>query len=142
MATSRRSFLKTGTMGLLCAGIPGVLADVVSGHPTLTYTQEGAINLTKATFSPYINSRFRVRNGINPVDLTLTTIKDFKADAPDPSKIAGRECFSLIFSAPSGSLLKEGIQDFEHEALGNFSLFLAPVGKSVNRRYEAIISRL
>lgn len=141
MATSRRNFLKTGTMGLLCAGIPSVIADVVSGHPALTFTQDG-FNLAKSTFTPYINSIFRVRSGINTVDLTLTTIKDIKADAADPSKIAGRECFSLIFSAPSGSLLKEGIQNIEHEALGNFSLFLAPVGKAVNRRYEAIVSRL
>lgn len=147
MATSRRDFLKTGTMGLICAGVPAVLANVVVGRPTSASGFPGEstkhFNLTRETFAPYLNTTFRIRTGSATVDLRLAKITDLKAAAKHPARIAGKESFSLMFvgSGPS-SRLTQDTYAVEHDALGSFSLFLVPVGEPANRHHEAIIARL
>jgi hypothetical protein len=76
-------------------------------------------------------------------NLKLTKITDLKAISRNPARIAGKEPFSLLFSASSKSTsLDDGTYVMEHAALGRFSLFLASVGKPTNRHHEAIIVRL
>ena len=147
MSTSRRNFLKSGTMGLLCAGIPVALAKVVFGAPAaasgLPEGNAKTLFLTKGTFTPHLNTIFRIQTGLGPFDLKLTKITDLKAISKIPARIAGKESFSLLFVGSSNA--KDLTQDtyiFEHGALGRFSLFLVPVGKSTNRQHEAIIVRL
>jgi hypothetical protein len=147
MSTSRRNFLKSGTMGLLCAGIPVALAKVVVGAPAaagaLPEGNAKTLFLTKDTFTPHLNTIFRIQTGLGPFDLKLTKITDLKAISKIPARIAGKESFSLLFVGPGNA--KDLTQDtyvFEHAALGRFSLFLVPVGKSTNRHHEAIIVRL
>lgn len=148
MATSRRTFLKTGTMGLLCAGLPAGLANAVIGRSTSDGAfgegkAAGAGSLTKDAFAPYVGTTFRVKAGAASVDLRLTKITDLKAIARIPSRIAGRESFSLLFKGSSRArLLTQETRVIEHQELGRFSLFLVPVGRSRNRHYEAIIIRL
>jgi hypothetical protein len=147
MSTSRRNFLKSGMMGLLCAGIPVALAKVVVGAPAAASgSPEGnakTLFLTKDTFTPHLNTIFRIQTGLGSFDLKLTKITDLKAISKIPARIAGKESFSLLFVGPSNA--KDLTQDtyiFEHAVLGRFSLFLVPVGKSTNRHHEAIIVRL
>lgn len=148
MSTSRRSFLKSGTIGLLCAGIPAAFAKVVVGAPTAVGgLPEGnaktLFNLTKDTFTPHLNTTFRIRTGLVPFDLKLTKITDLKAISKIPARIAGKESFSLLFVGPSNAAcLTQDTYILEHAALGRFSLFLVPVGESTNRHHEAIIIRL
>ncbi len=148
MATSRRKFIKTGTMGLLYAGVPGVLAKVVVGRPNAASNlpeghANGLINFTKDTFTPYLNTTFRVKTGSGAVDLRLTKITDLKAISRIPARIAGKESSSLLFVGSSNAAcLTQDTYVLEHAALGRFSLFLVPVGKSTNRHHEAIIIRL
>src|SRR5437016_1073739 len=139
MATSRRNFLKTGTMGLLCAGLPVGLAKAVVGRPKPDGrfgdgNATGAGHFTRDAFAPYVGTRFRVKADSGSVDLRLTKIT---------SRIAGRESFSLLFAGSSNSqLLTQETRPIEHRELGRFSLFLVPVGKPTSRHYEAIIVRL
>ena len=148
MATSRRTFLKTGTMGLLCAGLPAGLAKAVispstSGGGLGEGKAAGAGSFTKAAFDPYVGTTFRVKAGAASVDLRLSKITDLKAIARIPSRIAGRESFSLLFKGSSKApLMTQDTRVMEHQRLGKFSLFLVPVGRSRNRHYEAIVIRL
>lgn len=146
MATSRRKFLKTGTMCALFAGIPGIVANVAKGNSTAvsSLSPGDPVHLTRASFAPYLNTMFRVRIGpLNVLKLKLVKATDLKAASAHPSRIAGRESFSLMFAGSSRSpLLTDNIQVIEHHALGKFSLFLASVEKPAQRHYEAIITRL
>ena len=148
MATSRRNFLKTGTMGLLCAGVPGALARIALAGPTAAGgSPEGKaksmIKFTQGTFTPHINTTFRIRAGSRAVNLKLTKITDLKAISKTPARIAGKEGFSLLFvGSAKSSRLTQDTYIIEHAALGKFSLFLVPVEKSEHRYHEAIIVRL
>lgn len=145
MAKTRRDFLKTGSMFALFAGMPGVVAKVVQGSPNRAriMAADDPIVLTRSTFTPYVDTTFRVQTGSGTVNVTLASATDLKAGAPNPSLIAGVESFSLLFAGSSqSSPFGEGIYTIEHDALGTFSLFLSPVGKPANRHYEAVITRL
>jgi hypothetical protein len=141
MATSRRNFLKTGTMGLLCAGLPLGLADAVIGRSTSGGL--GANGFTRDAFAPYVGTTFRIKADSASVNLRLAKITDLKAISKTPSRIAGRESFSLLFEGSSKApLLAQDTRLVQHQQLGSFSLFLVPVGKPTSRHYEAIIIRL
>jgi len=53
------------------------------------------------------------------------------------------EQFSLIFHAPAGTAIRDGTHAFQHPALGDFNLFIVPVGVSDFRRtvYQACFGR-
>ena len=148
MGTSRRNFLKNGTIGLLCAGMPAVLAKVVVGRSITMagFSGENTKRLagfTKDAFAPYVNTNFRIKTNSGTVDLRLSKITDLKAVSKIPARIAGKESFSLLFvSSSKAPFLEQETYVFEHQALGSFSLFLVPVGKASNRHHEAIIIRL
>ena len=146
MATSRRNFLKAGTLGVLCAGLPAALANVVVGHPEVIGKFSGGNAtsfFTQDTFTPYLNTTFLVKTNAAAVDLKLAKITDLKAISGIRARIAGKESFSLLFAAPSEvAWLTQDTYILEHTALGRFPLFLVPVGRATNRQLEAIIIRL
>src|ERR1700682_3614437 len=148
MATSRRNFLKSGAIGLICAGVPAALAKVAVGHPAgvgefSAANARNSFDFSKDIFAPHLNTTFRIQTRKGAFDLRLTSITDLKAISRIPARTAGRESFSLLFTAArkTGSPA-EGTYVIEHAALGRFSLFLAPVGKPANSHHEAIIVRL
>ena len=148
MATSRRNFLKSGAIGLLCAGVPTALARVAVGHPAgvgefSAANARSSFDFSKDMFAPHLNTSFRIRTRKGVFDLILTNITDLKATSRIPARFAGRESFSLLFTAArkTGSPA-EGTYVIEHAALGRFSLFLVPVGMPTNRHHEAVIVRL
>jgi|SRR2546426_8339535 len=146
MTTTRRSFLKTGTMGLLCAAMPAALAKLVAGSPNranLPGTDARSLRkMSIETFTRHLNTIFRVKTGSGTVKLKLTTVTDLKAISKTPAKIAGKESFSLMFVGSGKHSFTQDTYVVEHSALGRFSLFLVPVGKSTNNHYEAIVIRL
>ena len=145
METSRRNFLKTGTMGLVFAGVPAVLAKVAVGSPIATgaVLAGNTFSFTRDTFTPHMNTTFRIKTGAGAVNISLTKITDLKAISKTPARIAGKESFSLLFDGLNrAQFLTQDTYVVEHKALGRFSLFLVPVGKSANRQYEAIIIRV
>jgi hypothetical protein len=151
MAVSRRKFLKAGGIVILAAGIP---LKVVAGkspdpHGTKVSPKSsfGRTDLlTHATLSAQLNTVFRVvQGGPEVVKLELREVNDLRTATVKTSAVmAGRECFSTIFVGPSRTPLQQNTYAVEHQALGNFSLLLVPVGP--NRRgpmlYEAVFNRL
>lgn len=148
MRTSRRSFLKTGTISLLSVGAPAVLAKTAAGRPlggveSRAGLASGDLNFTKRMFMPLVNTSFRVHTGSATVKIRLAKVTDLKTVSNSPARIAGRESFSLLFvDSRKTSGLTQDTYVVEHEALGRFSLFLVPIGQPETGHYEAIIIRL
>jgi hypothetical protein len=66
-------------------------------------------------------------------------VNAFQAAAPD----AWNEKFSLIFRGLASQPLTQDTYLFEHGAIGQFGLFIVPIGRRVTayQRYEAIFNR-
>jgi hypothetical protein len=147
MATSRRNFLKTGSMSLLFLGVPAAALARVSVRSIATGFPAGngkrPINFTRETFAPHLNTVFRIRTSGAALDAKLTKITDLKAISKNPARIAGKESFSLLFvTSKKAPVLTQSTYIIEHRALGRFSLFMVPVGQAKSKNLEAIICQL
>jgi len=91
---------------------------------------------TMEMFAPQAGSKFTMDCGnTGAVELTLDSVNDLGSSARHIQ-------FSMIFSGPQNSPLKQGIYRLEHGKLGTLNLFLVPIGKDQNRvQYEAIVNR-
>ena len=146
MSTSRRRFLKTGTMGLLFVGIPATLSKVgiagVVSRSTSSGATQGFLNFTRDVFSPLLKTNFRVNTDSGTTSLRLIAAKDLKSGSRLSSRIAGKESFSLLFEkGAKGNAFTQDTYLVEHSALGKFSLFIVPVGSESGEHYEAIFTR-
>lgn len=93
-------------------------------------------HLTKQSLTENIATRFKVSLGDNSsLELELVKIDEL-ASAP------GQEQLSVIFRGPVDVALPQAIYNLEHERLGQFGLFLVPVGiEKESRLYEAFFNR-
>ena len=152
--TTRRKFLRAGTLVALSAALPLKSALLASGQQTYKggnglpgdrLTSQNPSDLlasySKSTFSSYLNSIFRLHTGYSTVDVALVQVADMEPAIKGMS--AGGECFSLVFVGGSVALA-QGTYGVEHPALGSFQLFLVPGGpdKYGAQSYVAIINRL
>jgi hypothetical protein len=90
-----------------------------------------------AQFRPHVNSAFSVRPAQGArLPLVLASVIEHSID----NRV---QQFSLMFDAPAGAALPDGTHAFQHPALGDFDLFVVPVGGSNAHRtvYEACFSR-
>jgi hypothetical protein len=148
MPTSRRRFLKTGTMGLLCAAVPAALAKVVVASSTSASrisepNVRGLLHFTRDAFTPHLHTTFRIHTNPGITDLELTAIEDLKSNSRVPERMAGKESFSLMFVRHGDdSHFTQDTYLVEHPSMGKFSLFIAPVEKATVKKYEAIVTRL
>jgi hypothetical protein len=151
MVVSRRSFMKNGTLLILAAGASLGEAKSIFGRDSFdgdgtrpgphlpNQDKPAALQLTKATFEPYVNTVFRISDGTRVVRSTLVSVADM-GPVPD-QKQAGRECFVIKFKGPR--LLAQKTYRIEHDVLGKFELFLVPAGKDrKGSYYQAVINRL
>ena len=158
MVVSRRSFMKNGTLLVLAAGASLGGAKSIFGRDSIdgdVARPEGlqlpnqdklpnrdklaTLQLTKATFEPYVNTVFRISDGTKVVRSTLVSVADI-GPVPD-RKQAGKECFVIKFKGTRP--LAQNTYRIEHVALGNFELFLVPAGKDrKGSYYQAVINRL
>ncbi len=94
-------------------------------------------NLTRASFEPYLNTRFTVTRGVSKtLELELVEVAD-----KTPARFEGEQ-FSLIFLGPTEPELLQQIYRLEHADMGNIDLFLVPVGREASGRfYEAFFNR-
>jgi len=88
-------------------------------------------------FVPQLNTKFSVKlDETNAVDLFLTEVGELKTSAR-------QEQFSVIFRGPGDVFLGQGIRPFEHDEMGDFSLFLVPISQDDNSfYYESVFNRL
>lgn len=94
-------------------------------------------NLTAASFSGVVNTRFRLNLPETDV-LELELIK-----VEDLGSTAKQERFSVLFRGPLDRDVQQGSYSFEHEELGSFELFIVPISRQEDGFvYEAAFNRV
>ena len=138
MKSSRREFLKRGTLGALAAGIPLGLSEKVSARSTTTST---TAVLNMAAFKSQLGTSFTINDETAKVKVKLVDVTNL---ASRKQTAAGKEGFSLLFRGPQENSLKQNTYLIEHAELGMLSFLIVPVGTRDKRSsyYEAIINRL
>lgn len=97
-------------------------------------------SLPKITdFKPHVSSYFALfcDDGAEPLQVELVSVDELPYARPDELGKA----FSLIFRNSSAQILPQKIYRFEHEVMGQLSLFIVPIGPDEKgMRYEAIFN--
>ena len=136
MSTSRRNFLKTGTMVALATGVPIAMVEKVAASESLT-ASTAAFGLRKSDFKAELNTQFRVAANNSKVCVKLIEVADLR-----PHTRNG-EAFSLMFRGDSSMSLTQNTYAIEHERLGKFTFLLVPMRETKDgQQYEAVINRL
>jgi hypothetical protein len=96
-------------------------------------------SLTEKEFSQHVNSKFRVNVGAESgVDLELVEVKGYMRKENEQT---GMERFSIYFQGPGEPHLPQKLYTFQHDQMGEFDLFVVPVGKTEKGfRYEAVFN--
>jgi len=136
MSSSRREFLKRGTLMALAAGVPLSLTEKAFGT-----TKSTAAGLNMAAFKSQLGTSFHINHQASKVNFKLVDVTSF---ASRKQTAAGKEGFSLLFRGPKETTLKQDTYLIEHEQLGMFSFLVVPVRTKDMRapHYEAVINRL
>jgi hypothetical protein len=94
-------------------------------------------SLTHEAFSQNAKTKFRVPlDEARVVELELVEISELKLHPR-------QEEFSLEFRGPLDLFLGQGLRNFEHDAMGNFELFIVPVEQDAQGfYYQAIFNRI
>jgi hypothetical protein len=92
-----------------------------------------AVELVTATFEPHIGDRFDATPTYSgePLELVLASCDESPHTQPD------HPAFSLFFDASEPDRREQQIFRLEHPELGEFDLFLVPVGP---QQYEAVVN--
>jgi hypothetical protein len=140
---SRVTFLRSCGMALLGAGVDvraltGAAA-VLSHEPAAT-RHAGQLQLQHATallFLPHVNTSFTVRSAAG---ISARFVLEQVVERAITKNV---EQFSLIFRGPDATAVPDGTHAVRHPSLGDFNLFIVPVGASHGRRplYQACFSR-
>jgi hypothetical protein len=94
--------------------------------------------LSEAEFSKHLHTKFRVRAAAAEVELELDEVAGYQGGETEQK---GMERFSLFFEGPPDVFLQQGVYAFDHEQLGEVTLFLVPVEKSERGfRYESVFN--
>lgn len=138
MGTSRRDFMKKGSLVALAAGVPVSLVERAVASETAAPSV--AFGLNKAGFLAQLNSTFLINEGASKVAVKLVDV----ADLPRRGASARKEAFSLMFRGNQATALKQDTYLIEHDELGLFSFLIVPVMSKDKSAlyYEAIINRL
>jgi len=138
--TSRRKFLKQGTLGAIAAGFTLGLGDKAIGR-TAVGSSNQRFDLDRAAFASQLRTTFVINDRRRQVPLKLIDVSDLGSKRT----ISGRrEAFELMFSGNHKSPLKQETYLIEHEKLGAFSMLVVPIlARNENvRYYEINVNRL
>ena len=96
-----------------------------------------ATDLQHEEFLKHLKTRFRIRlSETEAVEAELTEVSE-RLMSPR------QERFSLVFRTAKEILIEQGLRAFEHDAMGNFDLFIVPIGRDEEGTYhEAVFNRL
>jgi len=141
MGTSRRDFLKKGSLVALAAGVPISFAEQAMARTT-TVGSHGSL-LTKNAFAPLLDTDFVVNSTGRKVTLRLMQVSDLPRATHLHSK-PDKEGFSLLFAGDRSKALKQNTYSIEHEKLGGFHFLLTPTMSSDKSHlyYEVVVNRL
>jgi hypothetical protein len=94
-------------------------------------------DLTFELFQPHVDTVFSV--GGTEVGRHRMKLVEVASRESNPAI----ESFSLLFEGPVQPLLPQGIYRFDHPGIGDFEIFIVPVGQTAGgTRYEAVFNRL
>ena len=93
--------------------------------------------LSHEVFTQHINTKFQIKiDEQRTIELELTEVSDLKL-------YPRQEQFAVTFRGPLDMFLGQGLQSFTHEQMGEFELFLVPIGKDERGyNYEAVFNRI
>ena len=91
-------------------------------------------NFTVGTFSGHLGNSFRVHpDESSTLDLELVSATELNEGSERP--------FSIVFRSPKDALLPQRIYRMEHAEIGEFEIFLVPIGPDdEGLLYEAIFN--
>lgn len=94
-------------------------------------------NMTAATFSKVLNTKFRFHlSTTDLLELELTKVEEF-GSSPRQQR------FSIQFQGPLDRVLLQGMYRVEHDQLGTVDLFIVPIAKEEEGMvYEAAFNRI
>lgn len=138
MGTSRRDFLKNGSLVALAVGFPISLGRTVLGSERFALSDD--LDLNKAAFLAQLSTDFLVTGGFSRVTVKLVDVSDL----PRRGQSVQGEGFSLVFQGNRSKALKQDTYQIEHDQLGTFSFLLVPIMSKDKSSvyYEAVINRL
>jgi hypothetical protein len=141
VTVSRADFLKLCGLALVGAGVDVPALQALVSSPTVESVQAPPFSVHAATaahFRQHLNTPFELSS---PDGTRLRLFLAAVTERPASKRV---EQFSLIFYAPSGCTVADGLHAIRHQALGAFELFIVPVGAPNGRRtvYQACFSRL
>lgn len=94
-------------------------------------------SLTRDKFNEQINTKFQIYfSPDKPVETELIEVSELVSRPR-------QESFSLVFRAPPDVEAGQGNYKTEHQSMGEFALFLVPMGNSEKgAEFEAVFNRL
>ena len=93
--------------------------------------------LEHGEFLKHLKTKFRIR-----LD-EQTTIEAELANVSDHLVSPKQERFAIVFLTSNDFFLGQGMRRLEHDQMGNFDLFLVPIGRNEEgTSYEAVFNRL
>jgi uncharacterized protein DUF6916 len=138
--TSRRKFLKQGTLGAIAAGVTLGLGDKARGR-SVGAALAGVVGLDRAAFTAQLHTMFVVKQGRKQLPLELIEVTDLGSKS---TVLRQREAFALVLRGSNDTALEQDTYAIEHEKLGVFSFLIVPIGlrNKDSRHYEININRL
>jgi len=95
-----------------------------------------AARLEHEEFAKHLHEKFRIRLNEQTIEAELTEISELLLSPR-------QERFSIVFRTSNEMLLEQGLHPFEHDQMGNFELFIVPIGRDEDGTYyEAVFNRL
>lgn len=138
--TSRRNFLKHGTLGAIAAGFSLGLGDDFS-RVAAAASDAAPLGLNRAAFASQLRTTFLINEGSRKVALRLIDVVDIGSRR---TAHGTREAFALVLRGSSATPLEQETYTIEHERLGTFSFLVVPIVSRDTRAryYEININRL
>jgi hypothetical protein len=97
-------------------------------------------DFTLDTFSGRIGERFAIRLESGE-ELEAELVEANALGAADAEPRVARAPFSIVFRGPSDPVLPQRIYRFAHAELGDFELFVVPIGRDDSgTSYEAVFT--
>jgi len=138
MSTSRRNFLKSGSLVALAAGVPMSFASKALGSEEAL--SSSGFSLNKTAFLSQLNTDFLLSHGGSKVAIRLVAVSDL----PRRGASLSGEGFSLVFRGNRERPLRQATYVIEHDQLGEFSFLVVPILRRDQSSfyYEAVVNRL
>ena len=136
MGMTRGEFLRSAAVGAGAAltGLSGLGSTEASAGGDRSSSVGKRLN--KDEFASHIGSTFRIldRNSPTQLEAKLTEVDDRKSSST-------LEQFSILFQGPTEPILPQKIYDVQHPTMGEFELFLVPIGADESGvTYESVFS--